>query len=325
MDRHDQLDGQLGQVLENIQARKHFLVTSHTRPDGDAVGSSLALALVLRKMGKSAEVVLGDSVPVIYRPLPHSDSIIHSPRVNGKYDAAIILECDSVVRTRLQGLEEHFLINIDHHATSKPFAHVNWIDPSACAVAEMVYRLAQAAGVKITAEIATCLYTAVLTDTGSFSYSSTNAHTFDLARRLVEHGADPARIAHNIYFSSPTSKMRLLGAALSNLRREGSLAWMSVTRDDMDRCGALDVDCEGLVNYALGIAGVEVAAFFRETGAERVRVSLRSKGAVNVSEMAEKFGGGGHGCASGFSAPGPLAAAEKVVLGELRSKLPEKG
>jgi bifunctional oligoribonuclease and PAP phosphatase NrnA len=325
MDRHDQIDGQLGQVLENIQVRKHFLVTSHTRPDGDAVGSSLALALVLRRMGKSAEVVLGDTVPVIYRPLPHSESIIHSSSVNGKYDAAIILECDSVVRTRLQGLEKHFLINIDHHATSKPFADVNWIDPSACAVAEMVFRLAQAAGVKITPEIATCLYTAVLTDTGSFSYSSTNAHTFDLARRLVEHGADPARIAHNIYFSSPTSKMRLLGAALSNLRREGCLAWMSVTRDDMDRCGALDEDCEGLVNYALGIAGVEVAAFFRETGAERVRVSLRSKGAVNVSEMAEKFGGGGHECASGFSAPGPMAAAEKMVLGELRSKLPEKG
>ena len=325
MDRHDQFDGQLGQVLENIQSRKHFLVTSHTRPDGDAVGSSLALSLVLRKMGKTAEVVLGDSVPVIYRPLPHADSIVHSSRVNGKYDAAIILECDSVVRTRLQGLENHFLINIDHHATSEPFADVNWIDPSACAVAEMVFRLAQAAGVKITPEIATCLYTAVLTDTGSFSYSSTNAHTFDLAKRLVEHGADPARIAHNVYFSSPTSKMRLLGAALSRLHRQGALAWMSVTRDDMDRTGALEEDCEGLVNYALGIAGVEVAAFFRETGAERVRVSLRSKGALNVSEMAEKFGGGGHGCASGFSVAGPLAEAERIVLAELRPKLPVKG
>lgn len=324
MDRHHQLVGQLGQVLEHIQSRKHFLVTSHTRPDGDAIGSSLALSLVLRKMGKSAEVILGDCVPVIYRPLPHSDRIIHSSCVNGRYDAAIILECDSVVRTRLQGLEEHFLINIDHHATSKPFADVNWIDPSACAVAEMVFRLAQAAGVKVTPEIATCLYTAVLTDTGSFSYSSTNAHTFDLAKRLVEHGADPARIAHNVYFSSPTSKMRLLGAALSSLCREGTLAWMSITRDDMDRCGALEEDCEGLVNYALGIAGVEVAAFFRETGGERVRVSLRSKGAVNVSEMAEKFGGGGHECASGFSAPGPLATAETIVLSELRHKLPEK-
>ncbi len=313
---------QLEQVLHHIGERKHFLVTSHTRPDGDSVGSTLALAQVLRKMGKSAEVVLGDTVPVIYKPLPHAETIRHVSLVNGKYDAAIILECDSVVRTRLQGLEEHFLINIDHHATSKPFADVNWIDPSACAVAEMVFRLAQAAGVKITSDVATCLYTAVLTDTGSFCYSPTNAQTFELAKRLVEHGANPARIAQNIYFSSPTSKMRLLGAALSNLHREGPITWMAVTRQDMERCGALDEDCEGLVNYALGIAGVEVAVFLREIEADRVRVSIRSKGAVNVAHIAEKFGGGGHECASGFSVAGPLQAAEERVLAEVRGKIP---
>jgi phosphoesterase RecJ-like protein len=313
---------QIEQVLQEITERRHFLVTSHTRPDGDAIGSTLALALILRKMGKSAEVVMGDSVPVIYRPLPHAETIIHTSRVNGRYDAAIILECDSLLRTRLQGLDGHFLINIDHHETSKPFAHINWIDPSACAVAEMVYRLALAAGIKITPEIATCLYTAVLTDTGSFCYSPTSACTFELAKILVEHGADPARIAQNVYFSSPTSKMRLLGAALSNLQREGVVTWMSVTRQDMDRCGALEEDCEGLVNYALGIAGVEVAVFFRETSDERVRISIRSKGAVNVADIAEKFGGGGHACASGFSLPGSLAQAEKKVLIELRSKLP---
>ena len=311
------------QVLESIIERRHFLVTSHTRPDGDAIGSTLALGMILRKMGKHAEVVFGDSVPVIYRPLPQAETIIHTSRVNGDYDAAIILECDSVLRTRLQGLERHFLISIDHHETSKPFADVNWIDPSACAVAEMVFRLALAAGVKITPEIATCLYTAVLTDTGSFCYSPTSACTFELAKILVEHGADPARIAQNVYFSSPTSKMRLLGAALSNLHRDGVVTWMSVTRQDMDRCGALEEDCEGLVNYALGIAGVEVAAFFRETSDGRVRISMRSKGAVNVAAIAEKFGGGGHECASGFSLPGGLAAAEEKVIGELRGKLPQ--
>lgn len=313
---------QLDQVLDHIRRCNEFLVTSHTRPDGDAIGSTLALAQVLRRMGKNAEVVFFDPVPVIYRPLPFAETIRHAAEVNGKYDAAIILECDSVTRTRLQGLENHFLINIDHHPTSKPFANVNWIDPGCCAVAEMVFRLAQAAGVKITAEIATCLYTAVLTDTGAFSYAPTNAHTFELARRLVEHGADPVRIAQSVYFSSPTSKMRLLGAALSALRREGAMTWMSVTREDMDRCGALEEDCEGLVNYALGIAGVEVAVFFRETGAERVRVSIRSKGAVNVGDLAEKHGGGGHGCAAGFSTPGPLSVAEEQVLGELRSRIP---
>jgi bifunctional oligoribonuclease and PAP phosphatase NrnA len=316
------MDQMIEQVLRHIRERHRFLVTSHNRPDGDAVGSTLALSQVLHAMGKKADVILGDTVPVIYRPLPDAETIIHATRVNGHYDAAIVLECDSITRTRLQGLENHFLINIDHHASAKPFAHVNWIDPSACAVAEMVFRLAEAAGVKITPAIATCLYAAVLTDTGAFCYSPTNAHTFELAKLLVLHGADPARIAQNIYFSSPTSKMRLLGAALSTLHREGAMTWMRVTRHDMDRCGALDEDCEGLVNYALGIAGVEVAVFFRETGADRVRVSLRSKGAVNVCDIAEKYGGGGHECASGFSIAGPLAAAEELVLGQLRGKLP---
>jgi phosphoesterase RecJ-like protein len=312
---------QVEQVLHHIEQRRHFVLTSHTRPDGDAIGSVLALAGILRKMGKSAEVVLSDHVPVIYKPLPFSDTIIHATRVNGKYEAAVILECDSVQRTRLQGLEQQFLISIDHHATSKPFAHVNWIDPSACATAEMIYRLAINAGVTITPEIATCLYTAVLTDTGSFGYAPTNARTFELAKQLVEHGADPPRIAQNIYFSNPTSKMRLLGAALSALHREGAMTWMTVTRADMDRCNALEEDCEGLVNYALGIAGVEVAVFFRELADGRVRVSVRSKGAVNVADFAQDFGGGGHECASGFSLDGPLPAATERVLTILRERL----
>lgn len=313
---------QLEQVLEEIGKRRHFLVTSHARPDGDAIGSTLALAQILRKMGKSAEVVLGDSVPVIYKPLPFADTIVHAAQIDGDCDAAIILECDSLQRTRLQGLEHCFLINIDHHVSSKPFANVNWIDSSAVATAELIFRLAQAARVKITPEIATCLYTAVLTDTGAFCYAPTNACTFELAKILVEHGADPGRIAQGVYFSSPTSKMRLLGAALSGLQREGAVTWMSVSRQDMERCGALDEDCEGLVNYALGIAGVEVAVFFREVANDRIRVSIRSKGAVNVAELASKFGGGGHECAGGFSTAGPAQAAEELVLSELRRWLP---
>jgi phosphoesterase RecJ-like protein len=311
----------LAQVLREIQQRRRFLVTSHARPDGDAIGSTLALAQILRKMGKSAEIVLGDAVPVIYHPLPASETIIHASQVKGGYDAVIILECDSLQRTRLQGLEDQFLINIDHHASSRPFANVNWIDPSAVATAELIFRLAQAAQVKITPEIATCLYTAVLTDTGAFCYAPTNACTFELAKFLVEHGADPGKIAQSVYFSSPMSKMCLLGAALSRLERDGAITWMSVTRQDMERFGALEEDCEGLVNYALSIAGVEVAIFFREVAHERIRVSIRSKGAVNVADIAQKFGGGGHECAGGFSTEGPVAESVKRVLAELRAKI----
>jgi bifunctional oligoribonuclease and PAP phosphatase NrnA len=315
----------LAQVLQEIQQRRRFLVTSHARPDGDAIGSTLALAQILRKMGKSAEVVLADPVPVLYHPLPGAETIIHASQVKGDYDAVIILECDSVQRTRLQGLENQFLINIDHHASSRPFAHVNWIDFSAVATAELIFRLAQAAQIKITPEIATCLYTAVLTDTGAFCYAPTNACTFELAKFLVEHGADPGKIAQSVYFSSPMSKMCLLGAALNRLERDGAITWMSVTRQDMERFGALDEDCEGLVNYALGISGVEVAIFFREVAHERIRVSIRSKGAVNVAEIAQKFGGGGHECAGGFSTEGPVEEAARRVLAELRSKVLQSG
>src|ERR1700689_1500331 len=309
----------LNEVLKHIEERDRFLFASHAGPGGGAVGSALACCQVLRSMGKEADVVLHDGVPRIYQPLPFADTVVRAVRVNGNYDAAIILECDSIQRTRLEGLENRFLISIDHHVSGRPFADVNWIDPKAVATAEMVYRLAREAGVKISPEIATCLYTAVLTDTGSFMFEGTNAHTFALARELVLAGGDAAHCARNVYFGHSTAKMRLLGAALSNLHREGSLAWIWVTRDQMERFGAKEEDCEGLVNYALSIQDVEVAVFFRELPDGRYRASLRSKGQLNVASVAQAFGGGGHKCASGCSLDGPLAAAVELVIAQLRA------
>ena len=308
----------LQEVLEHIQRRDCFVLTSHARPDGDAIGSALACCEVLRRLGKSADVVLHDPVPRIYQPLPFADRVVQADRVNGHYEAAIILECDSVQRTRLQGLENQFLISIDHHLSGRPFAHVNWIDPKAAATAELVYRLAREAGVTVSPEIATCLYTALMTDTGSFMFHGTNEQTFALARELVLAGADPAHCAQNIYFAHSTAKMRLLGAALTNLHREGPLAWIWVTREQMERSQAKEEDCEGIVNYALSIQDVEIAAFFREMPDGRYRVSLRSKGKLNVAEIAELFGGGGHECASGCSMDGPLSVAVARMLEKIR-------
>lgn len=308
----------LDQVLTEIRQRECFVLTSHARPDGDAVGSTLACCEILRQMGKRAEVVLHDGVPRVYRQLPFADRVSHGPVVNGDYHAAILLECDSIQRTRLEGLDRHFLINIDHHRSGRNFAHVNWIDPKAVATAELVYKLAKAAGVKITPEIATCLYTAVLTDTGAFMFEGTSEHTFELARELVLAGADPVVCAQHIYFGHSTAKMRLLGAALSALQREGPLAWIWVTQEQMERVGAKEEDCEGLVNYALSIGDVEVAVFFRELPDGRFRVSLRSKGKVDVAAIAEHSGGGGHACASGCSVDGPLHAAVESVLSRIR-------
>jgi bifunctional oligoribonuclease and PAP phosphatase NrnA len=308
----------LNEVLKHIEKHQRFLLTSHARPDGDAVGSALACREILRLMGKHAEVVLRDGVPRVYQPLPFADTVVQAERVNGSYEAAIILECDSIQRTRLEGLEKHFLINIDHHSTGRPFGNVNWIDPKAVATAEMVYRLAREAEVKISPAIATCLYTAVLTDTGAFMFEGTNENTFALARELVLAGADPALCARNVYFGHSTAKMRLLGAALSHLQREGSLTWIWVTQEEMDRFGAKEEDCEGLVNYALSIKDVEVAAFFRELPDGRFRVSLRSKGELDVAAIAERFGGGGHECAGGCAVNGPLESAIALLLAELR-------
>jgi len=309
----------LEDVLRQIGQHERFVLTSHARPDGDAVGSALACCQVLRAMGKTADVVLHDGVPRIYRSLPFADEVLQSDRVAGTYQAAIILECDSIHRTRLEGLEDHFLISIDHHISGRPFAHVNWIDPHAVATAEMVFRLAREAGVRFSPEIATCLYTALMTDTGSFMFQGTNEHTFALARELVLAGADPAHCARGIYFAHSVAKIRLLGEALRNLSVEGPVAYAWVTRRQMDLCGAIEEDCEGLVNYILSIGGVEVAAFFRELPDNRFRVSLRSKGKLDVAQVAATFGGGGHECASGCSVDGPLAEAVCQVLLRLSS------
>ncbi len=310
-------------VLDAIREGERFLVCSHSRPDGDAVGSMLAMGMLLAQMGKHADLVSADRVPSIYRDLPGAGAISTVMRVHGHYDAVILLECDSLDRSRLRGLEPYFHINIDHHATGRTFANVNWIDRHAASVGEMVYRLVKAAGATLTPEMASCLYTTVLTDTGGFCYGGTRPSTFALAKELTEAGADPVRIAQDVYFSTATSKLLLLGAALSNLKREGRLAWLWVTHQDMVRTCAAEEDCEGIVNYAISISGVEAAAFLRELPERRIRLSLRSKGKVNVSAIAVKLGGGGHENAAGVTLDGPISRALDEILAELTRDLKE--
>jgi phosphoesterase RecJ-like protein len=309
----------LDQVLQEIRGRRRLIVTSHARPDGDGIGSALACAQILRRMGKQADVVMHDGVPRIYQSLPFADRVIHSESVPPN-DGVIVLECDSIKRTLLNGLEDSFLINIDHHTTGKNFAQVNWIDSSAMATAELIYRMARLAGIPLDSDIATCLYTAIMTDTGSFMFEGTNEHTFAVARELVLAGADPALCARNIYFGHSTAKLRLLGAALANLHRQGAIAWIWVTKEEMERFGAREEDCEGLVNYALSIGDVQVAIFFRELPDARWRISLRSKGEINVATVAEHFGGGGHKCASGCSLDGPMGVAVSQIIDRLQSE-----
>jgi phosphoesterase RecJ-like protein len=308
-------------ILKVIEEGERFLVCSHAGPDGDAVGSMLAMGMLLEKMGKRADLVSADRVPVVHRWLPGADRIAKALRVHGPYDAVILLECDGVERTGLQGLDRFFQINIDHHASGVEFADLNWIDQEAACVGELVYRLFKGAGVGLTSDAAHCIYTTVLTDTGGFIYGGTRASTFELARELTLAGADPIRIAQQVYFSTPMSRLLLLGAALKNLHREGRVAWLWITHEDMMRSCSAEEDCEGIVNHALSIAEVEVAAFLRELGEPRVRVSLRSKGRVNVAEIAKGLGGGGHENAAGCTLDGPLAQAKEQIVEELKAAL----
>lgn len=309
-------------ILSEFRPGRSFVLTSHIRPDGDAVGSLLALSDLMEACGCRTEIVLADPLPAVYRSLPGSERIRHASSASlgdaEELRPVVVLECDSIERTGLRGLEGRYLINIDHHASGRNYGDLNWIEPDACAVGAMVYELLVAIGEPIRPETATCVYTAVLTDTGAFTSRSTTRETLAMAAELTAAGADPARIAKDLWFSSPECKVRLLGAALVNMQRQGSIAWSWATLEDLERLHAVSEDSDGVVNYLVGIAGVEAAFFAVELpAAGEYRLSLRSKNHVDVARIAESFGGGGHRAASGCTITGSL----ENVIGRVLEKV----
>ena len=277
-----------------------------------------------KPLGKQVHVALADQVPTIHRSLPGAERILRT-MPQSKPDALIVLECDALERTgfRLADFEQldaPLVINIDHHRSGRPYATFNWIDPDASAVGAMVYEMLIAAGVAISPPIATCLYAAVLTDTGSFTYPSTVAATFGLAEHLLQSGAAANSVAQAVYFSHSPGKMRALGAALFKMEIDDCIAWSWITLEEMRRASATIEDCEGVVNYLISIAGVLAAVFLREMpDGEHYRLSLRGKSGIDVARVAEAFGGGGHQNASGCTVDGPLEAAAPRILAELKN------
>jgi phosphoesterase RecJ-like protein len=310
----------LSQVIDLIESKHRFMITAHVRPDGDSLGSSLALYWILRALGKEPVVVMRDKAPRQYGWLPGAGDILVMPEVTEMFDGAFVIECSDIDRPGLVGLERQHVVNIDHHSTTALFGNINWIDATASAVGEMVYNLCKALGVSPTFEIAVCVYTALLTDTGSFQFSNTTDRTFKIASELVRRGVEPAKVSQALFYSYPYAKIKLLGLALSTLERDpsGQLAWIRVSLDDTERAEANDEDSDGIVNYALSIGEVEAVAFFKEVSPEVYRVSLRSKGKINVARVAEKFGGGGHKNASGCTVAGDFDDIREEVVGRLR-------
>jgi phosphoesterase RecJ-like protein len=306
----------LSQVVELIESKQRFAITSHIRPDGDGLGSSLGLYWLLRALGKEAEVITHDPVPQAYRELPGAKDIRVTPSVGEKYDAVFVIECSDISRPGLSDLEKQFVVNIDHHATSALFGKINWIDATASAVGEMIYNLCKAIGVRVTKEIAECVYTALVTDTGSFHYSNTTERTFKVASELVKAGVKPAKVTQNVFSSYAWSKLQLLSQVLATAKRDpsGRVAWMRQTLEMQEQSGASEEDGDGFVNYPLTVGEVEAVALLKETAPGIYRTSLRSKGDINVARIAERFGGGGHRNAAGCTLRGDWDEAERTVV-----------
>lgn len=313
----------LSQVVELIETKHRFMITAHVRPDGDSLGSSLALYWILVALGKEAVVIMRDRVPHAYRSLPGADDVQTMPAIVDHFDGAFVIECSDIDRPGLVGLEKQNVVNIDHHSTTALFGNINWIDSTASAVGEMIYNLCKALGVTPTKEIATCTYTALLTDTGSFQFSNTTERTFKIASELVRRGVEPATVSQALFYSYPYSKIKLLGLALSTLERDetGQIAWIRVDRDAMVDAAADEEDADGIVNYGLSIADVKAVALFKELDDNTWRISLRSKNKINVARVAEQFGGGGHKNASGCSAEGAYEDISSRVITSLKEAI----
>jgi bifunctional oligoribonuclease and PAP phosphatase NrnA len=311
----------LSQVVELIENKNRFAITSHVRPDGDSLGSSLGLFWLLRALDKDVEVIMRDPAPHSYQKLPGADSVRVTPAVDRVYDGVFVIECSDIDRPGLVDLEKQFVVNIDHHSTTELFGTVNWIDSTASAVGEMIYNLCKATGVRVTKEIAECVYTALLTDTGSFHYSNTTERTFKIASELVRTGVKPAKSAEAIFGSYHWAKIELLSQVLATAQRDesGHVAWMRQTLAMQEQTQASEEDADGFVNYPLAVGEVEATALFKESAPGVYRTSLRSKGDVNVAKIAEQFGGGGHRNAAGCTLKGDLREIESQLVPLLRN------
>jgi phosphoesterase RecJ-like protein len=301
-------DAARAQIVDALRTRQRFVVTSHARPDGDAVGSSMAMALALRHLGKDVRIVSRDAPPGPLMVFPGVDGIEVTGRVDDPGDAVIVMECGDLLRTGVEGLERGFVVNIDHHPGNTSYGDLNWLDLSAAACGEMVFDLVRALGVPLTFEIATHIYVAILTDTGSFHYANITPRTFEICRRCVEAGVSPPVVARSIFDSNNLGRLKLFGAVLSRMQLDptGRIATVYVDEQLARDSGGTYEDTEGLINLPLTVKTIQAVVFFKEHGPDDWRVSMRSKAEVDINAVAKAFGGGGHKNASGCSARGSL-------------------
>ncbi len=304
-------------IRDRLLDGARFLVTSHARPDGDSLGSQLALAEALTQLGKEVRLVNADPPPARYAFLPGASAIEVAGSVEEDgADTVVVLECGSLARTEVSGLAGRFVVNIDHHAGNTGYGAVNWCDESACACGELVFELVEALGAKLTPSIATNVYVAILTDTGSFRHANITARTFDICRRIAGAGVDAAAVAARVFNNGSLGRLRLTGRVLDRMQLEagGRIAVLAVDEAMLRETGCEADDLEGVVNLPLAAGDVKAVVLLKAFGAG-LRVSLRSKDEIDVRRVALSFGGGGHRNAAGLTLehPAPDARARLVA------------
>lgn len=320
------------QIAALMRSETTFLILTHYRPDGDAVGSQLALALVLKDLGKQVEAWNDDEVPAKFHFLPGSDLIQKPPTEPRDFDVVISIDSSNWQRvgTAAQKIraKKHF-INIDHHVSNDKFAGINWIVPDAPASGQIAFDLIKRGGFNLTRDIASCLFAAISTDTGSFTYANTTAECLRVAAELVQTGIDVGEVCRHIYESYPYARLQLLQMALADLKlaHHKRVAYYWVTNEMYEEAGAKREDTEGLIDYARSIEGVYVAILFEELPEpNKVRISLRSKHPqVDVNSIARRFGGGGHHEAAGARITGETHEIEAKVVATVSAALEAAG
>ena len=303
------------------------MIASHAEPDGDSVGSLVALGLALTKLDKKITMHTPSPIPAVYRFLPGAGRIVRQIKNADIYDLALVLDCGDLTRigeTSTEIGKIPILINIDHHVSNTGFGHIQFIDTSACATAEIIYRLINALEIPFDKAIATSIYTGILTDTGSFRFSNTNQAAFAISQAMTDAGVEPHNVAQRVFGTYSLGRIKLLNMALNSIEisDNGKLSMMTVTRSMLNTTGTNTEDLDGMINYARRIEDVKVAALIHEikNGAGKFanmnlyHVSLRSDSSVDVAEIACKFGGGGHASAAGFQIESTLVALKSKII-----------
>jgi len=313
-------------IIEVLQKNNNFLITSHVNLDGDGIGSELAFYFILKKLNKNPIILNQDRLPRIYNFLPGSNKVHYlgdNCADTTNIDVGIVLDCSNV--KRIGKTSEIFkdiktIINIDHHKSNENFGSLNYVDSSVSSVGEIIFELLKIINIDLLDEdISTCLFTAILTDTGSFRYSNVSSKTFEIASNLASFGIKPYLIADNIYNRNTYSGLKLLGEALSTLEMDDSnhVSWLTITRKMLNEAKASDEDVEGIIDIATTLDNTEISILFRETKDKKIKISFRSKGNFDVNKFAGKFKGGGHQNAAGCLCSGKMDKIKENILSEL--------